>query len=299
VLRRLTRKLGGVTVGIALGGGAAFGIAHVGVLLALEEAGLPVDLVTGTSMGSIVAIGYAAGMRPIEMQEVAARIGNVRTALSAVDPSLSGAGFLSGRRLVSIFSPLMDREGFDELDVPCRVVAMDIETGGAVQIGSGRLDEAFRASCSIPIIFTPVRREGRTLVDGGMIDPVPSGVLRDMGADIVIAVNVVPRLDPEVSTSLSRTFKRVNRFNPLSFFSGSRDMPDLVDIFMNSLQALQHELGNFKSLDADVLVNVDLGEFTWIDFHRALEIVECGRLAGEQAVPQLRAALDSRLGADA
>ncbi len=297
VLRRLTRKLAGVTVGIALGGGAAFGIAHVGVLVALEEAGLPVDLVAGTSMGSIVALGYAAGLRPTEMRDIAGRIGNVRTALSAIDPSLSGAGFLSGRRLISIFSPLLDREGFSELDVPCRVVAMDIDTGTAVQIASGRLDEAFRASCSIPIIFTPVSRDGRTLVDGGMIDPVPAGVLRDMGADIVIAVNVVPRLDPEVSTSLSRTFKRVNRFNPLSFFSGSRDMPDLVDIFMNSLQALQHELGNFKSLDADVLVNVDLGEFTWIDFHRAVDIVECGRRAGEQAAPGVRAALDARLGA--
>ena len=296
VLRRLTRKLAGVTVGIALGGGAAFGIAHVGVLLALEEAGLPVDMVSGTSMGSIVAIAYSSGLQPPEMLEIAARIGTVRTALSAIDPSLSGAGFLSGRRLISIFSPLLDRETFDDVDVPCRVVAMDIDTGTAVQIGSGPLDEAFRASCSIPIIFTPVRREGRTLVDGGMIDPVPAGVLRDMGADIVVAVNVVPRLDPEVSTSLSRTFKAVNRFNPLSFFSGSRDMPDLVDIFMNSLQALQHELGNFKSLDADVLVNVDLGEFTWIDFHRAVEIVECGRKAGEQAAPQLRAALDARLG---
>jgi NTE family protein len=229
------------------------------------------------------------------MVDIAGRIGNVRTALSAIDPTLSGAGFLSGRRLVSIFSPLLELESFDDLVVPCRVVAMDIDTGTAVQIDSGPLDEAFRASCSIPIIFNPVRREGRTLVDGGMIDPVPAGVLRDMGADIVIAVNVVPHLDPDVSTSLSRTFKRLNRLNPLSFFSGSRDMPDVIDIFMNSLQALQRELGNFKSLSADVLINVDLADFTWIDFHRALEIIECGRRAGEAAVPDVRAAIGARL----
>jgi NTE family protein len=296
VLRRLTRKIAGVTVGIALGGGAAFGIAHVGVLQALDHAGLPVDLVAGTSMGSIVALGYAVGMTPPEMYEVAGRIGNVRTALSALDPSLSGAGLLNGRRLVSIFSPILQRESFEDLDVPCRVVALDIEAGTPVSIGSGSLDEAFRTSCSIPIIFKPVRRGSQTLVDGGMIDPVPGGVVREMGADIVIAVNVVPRLEPGVSTSLSRTFKRVNYLNPISYLSGSRDLPDILDIFMNSMQVLQHELGNFKSFNADVLVNVDLGGFTWIDFHRALDIVEQGRLAGERAVPEIRAALEARVG---
>ena len=298
VLRRLTRKIAGATVGIALGGGAAFGIAHVGVLLALEQAGLPVDLVAGTSMGSIVAIGYAAGLQPREMQAVAARIGNVRTVLSALDPSLSGVGLLSGHRLVSIFSPLLDRDSFTQLDVPCRVVAMDIDSGLAVPIGSGPLDAAFRASCSIPLIFKPVQMDGHTLVDGGMIDPVPSNVVRDMGADIVIAVNVVPRLDPAVSTSLSRTFKRINRLNPLSYLSGSRGMPDVVDILMNSLQAIQYELGNYKSASADVLINIDLGDFTWIDFHRALEIVERGLLAGEASLPDVRAALARQLVAD-
>ncbi len=298
VLRRLTRKVAGATVGIALGGGAAFGIAHVGVLLALEQAGLPVDLVAGTSMGSIVAIGYAAGMPPQEMQAVAGRIGNVRTVLSVLDPSLSGVGLLSGHRLVSIFSPLLDRDSFAQLDVPCQVVAMDIDSGSAVTIGTGPLDAAFRASCSIPLIFKPVQMDGHTLVDGGMIDPVPSNVVRDMGADIVIAVNVVPRLDPAVSTSLSRTFKRINRLNPLSYLSGSRGMPDVVDILMNSLQAIQFELGNYKSASADVLINIDLGDFTWIDFHRALEIVDRGLRAGEASVPDVRAALAGQLMVD-
>ena len=296
VLRRLVRKIGGISVGIALGGGAAFGIAHVGVLQALESAGLPVDLVSGTSMGSIVAVAYAAGMTPAELKEAAGRLGSVRTTLSAIDPSLSGVGLLNGKRMVTIFSPLLRRETFNDLDIPCQVVAMDIESGTAVTIGSGPLDLAFRTSSSIPIIFKPVRRDGQTLVDGGMIDPVPSGVVRDMGADIVIAVNVVPRLEPGVSTSLSRTFKRVNSLNPLSYLSGSRDMPDILDIFMNSMQVLQHELGNFKSYDSDVLINVDLGGFTWIDFHRAPAIVEQGRLAGERDIPAVRAALDARSG---
>jgi NTE family protein len=297
VLRRLVRKIWGVTVGVALGGGAAFGIAHVGVLAALEESGLPIDMVAGTSMGSIVALGYAAGLSPSEMCAIADRIGNVRTTLSVIDPSLGGAGMLNGNRLVSIFSPLLDRESFDELDMPCRVVAMDIDTGASVSIGSGPLDRAFRASCSIPVVFKPVRIDGRTVVDGGMIDPVPSGVLREMGADVAVAVNVVPRLNPAVSTTLSKTFKRVSRLNPMSYMSSSQGLPDLIDVFMNSLQAIQYELGTFKSLSADLLVNVDLADFTWIDFHRSAELIERGREAGGRAAVDLQAVIAERVGA--
>ena len=295
VLQRLTRKLLGATVGVALGGGAAFGIAHVGVLMALEEAGIPVDLVAGTSMGSIVALGYAAGLTPKEMLAIAGRIGNVPTTLSVLDPSITGTGLLTGRRLVSIFSPLLPVKTFEELLLPCRTVAMDLESGQRVDIGTGRLDAAFRASCSIPIVFTPVRRGRQTLIDGGMLDPVPVDVARDMGADIVTAVNVVPKLEPGVSTVISRAFKRVNRFNPLSYLGGSRDLPDVVDVLMNSLQVMQYELGNFKAVSADVLINVDMADFTWIEFYRALEIIERGHQAGERAVPRISAVLNARL----
>ena len=294
-LGRLARKLLGVSVGLALGGGAAFGIAHVGILLALEEAGLPVDLVAGTSMGSIIAIAHAAGLSGEEMAAIAARIGNVRTTMSVLDPTFSGAGLLNGRRLVSIFAPLLPNETFDDLVTPCRVVAMDVETGERVDIGSGRLDHAFRASCSIPLVFTPVKDGERTLVDGGMIDPVPVDVARDMGADVVVGVNVVPKLERGVTTALSRTFKQINRLNPLARFGGGRDLPDLVDVLMNSLQVVEYELGSYKQQAADVQVEVSLAEFTWIEFYRATEIIARGREAGRAAVEGLRAELDRRL----
>lgn len=294
-LGRLTRKLLGVSVGVALGGGAAFGIAHVGILQALEAAGLPVDVVAGTSMGSIIAIGHASGLSGDEMAEIADRIGNVRTTLSALDPTLGGAGLLSGRRLVSIFSPLIPISTFDELVEPCRVVAMDVETGEQVDIGTGPLDMAFRASCSIPLVFTPVKVDGRTLVDGAMINPVPVDVARQMGADIVVGLNVVPKLEPEVTSSISRVFKQANRFNPLARLGGLRDLPDLVDVLMSSLQVVQHELGTFKQLTADVAVDVPLARFTWIDFYRAGEIVAQGREAGAVAVDGLRAEMARRL----
>ena len=297
ILGRLARRILGCSVGIALGGGGAFGIAHVGVLLALEDAGVPIDLVAGTSMGSIVAIGYALGIEPREMLDIAGRIGNVRTTLSVIDPSLTGSGLLRGRRLISIFAPFIpaDRSTFEHLDIPCTVVAMDVETGERVDLADGRLDEAFRASCSIPVAFTPVRLEGRVLVDGGMIDPVPADVVRDMGANILIAVNVVPQLRPDVTTALSRSFRRVSKLNPFSHLGRSRSLPDIVDVFMNSLQVVQRELGTYKAVQSDVLINVELAEFTWIDFHRALDIIERGRIAGAEAAPRVLQAITARL----
>jgi NTE family protein len=297
-IERLVRKLFGVTVGVAFGGGAAFGIAHIGVLQALERAGIVPDLFAGTSFGAIVALGAAGGLSGDDMAEIARQRGNVRTTLSVLDPAFDGTGLLAGRRLIRIFAPMLAHERFDQLGRPCRVVATDIDSGERVELGDGRIDEAFRASCSIPLIFSPVVTGGRTLVDGAMVDPVPAEVVRAMGADIVIGVNVVPRLEPGSTTAISRTFKRINRFNPLAFRAGARGLPDIVDVLMNSLQVVQRELGAFRSLAGDVHVDVDLAGFTWIEFYRAMEIVERGRIAGEAAVAQLAAEIERRLGDD-
>ncbi len=294
-LNRLARKVLRATVGIALGGGAAFGISHVGVLEVLDEAGIPVDLVAGTSMGSIVGLGYAGGMTGAEMHEVARRQSNLPSAIRALDLSFSGLGLMSGRRLVKTFAHLLPIETFEDLTLPFVAVATDVQTGLGVTIGTGRLEDAFRASSSIPLLFAPAERDGRMLVDGAMVDPVPADVAREMGADIVLAVNVVPKLNGDVRTPLSRAFGALNRLNPLAHLNGTVAAPHIVDILMNSLVAIQYELGNFKALTADVLVNVDLADFTWIDFTSAIPIVERGAEAAEAALPAIREAYEQRL----
>ncbi len=294
-LNRLARKALRATVGIALGGGAAFGISHVGVLEVLDEAGIPVDLVAGTSMGSIVGLGYAGGMTGAAMHEIARKQSNLPTALRALDVSFSGLGLMSGRRLVKTFSGMLPIETFEDLTLPFVAVATDVQTGLGVTIGTGRLEDAFRASSSIPLLFAPAERDGRMLVDGAMVDPVPADVARDMGADIVLAVNVVPKLNGDVRTPLSRAFGALNRLNPLAHLNRKVAAPHIVDILMNSLVAIQYELGNFKALTADVLVNVDLADFTWIDFTSAIPIVERGAKAADAALPAIRQAYEQRL----
>jgi predicted acylesterase/phospholipase RssA/CRP-like cAMP-binding protein len=297
VMRRLGRKVLGITVGVALGGGAAFGIAHIGVLQALADAGIEVDLAAGASMGSIVAIGYAAGLSPDEMRDITGRLANVRTTLSILDPTLAGTGLLAGRRMVSILGPMLPEkvQTFEELVRPCQVLATDIESGERVRLCQGRLDAAVRTSSAIPVIFTPVRSDDRTLVDGALVDPVPADILHEMGADVTVAVNVVPQLQRGVSTAISRVFRRLKRLNPLAARNADIDAPHIVDVLMNTLQIIEYELGTFTSLCADVRVTVDLADFTWIEFYRGLEIIERGRAAGEQAVPELQAALDRRV----
>jgi NTE family protein len=181
--------------------------------------------------------------------------------------------------------------------VPCQTVATDIETGERVCIGEGRLDAAFRASCAVPMLWAPVRRDGRTLVDGGIVDPVPAAVVRDAGADVCIAVNVVPRLEKGVETILTRLSKRMKALNPVTYLTGTRDMPNRFDIVMNSIQILQNELGTFKAVSADVLIGVDLSGFTWVEFYRALELIERGAEAAERALPEVKRVLDERVAA--
>ncbi len=294
-LNRLARKILRTTIGLALGGGAAFGISHVGVIEVLDEAGIPIDLIAGTSMGSIVGLGYAGGMTGTAMHEVARRQSNLPTALRALDLSFSGLGLMSGRRLIKTFAHLLPIETFEDLTLPFVAVATDVQTGLGVTIGTGRLEDAFRASSSIPLLFAPAERDGRMLVDGAMVDPVPADVARDMGADIVLAVNVVPKLNGDIRTPLSRAFGSLNRFNPLAHLNGTVTAPHIVDILMNSFVAIQYELGNFKALTADVLVNVDLADFTWIDFTSAVPIVERGAKAAKASLPTIREAYEQRL----
>ena len=293
-LHRLVRKILGRSLGLALGGGAAFGLAHLGVLRVFEDHGLPIDLLAGCSMGSMVAIGYAAGITVQQLEDMADELGTKAKLLNLVrrDSTFIRPGFLTGNTIVDTISPyLEERQTFRHLSIPCRAVATDIETGERVAIGTGRLDEGFRASSSVPIVMTPVRRGDRILVDGAVCDPVPAEVVRDMGADIIVAVNVVPPMKKGVEGLPSRIYRRLNLLNPLAYLGQSLDLPNLFDITMSSMQTLQHELGNFKAISADVRINPDLSDFTWIEFYRNRELVEKGLEAAELAVPAIKRAL--------
>jgi NTE family protein len=146
------------------------------------------------------------------------------------------------------------------------------------------------------MIWAPMVLDGRVLVDGGVADPVPAEVVREMGGDICIAVNAVPRLKKNVQTVLAKLYRRAKRFDPLSYLSpGSRDMPNMFDIIMNSMQTLEYELGNFKAISADVRINPDLSAYTWIEVYRPEEMIARGAEAALRALPDIKRVIAERV----
>jgi NTE family protein len=145
------------------------------------------------------------------------------------------------------------------------------------------------------MVMTPVRVGERVLVDGGVADPVPAEVTREMGADLTVAVNVVPRLKRGVETVISSWYRKVNAFNPLTYLASAEEMPSMFDIVMNSMQTLQHELGNFKAISADVLINPDLSDFTWIEYYRADELIDRGADAARRALPAIEKVVEAKI----
>jgi NTE family protein len=296
-VQRLARKILGASVGIALGGGAAFGIAHLGVLKVLERNGIPIDIIAGCSQGSIIGVGYAAGITVDEMIEMAYKLGRRQNALMPVDLTLTKPGLMAGKRFVEIFRPLLgNKTTFEDLAMPCRTVATDVESGERVAIGTGSLVDAFRASASVPMVFAPVTLGDRVLVDGGVSDPVPAEIVNMMGADLCIAVNVVPPLKKGVENAVSHAIRMMSWFNPLTWIEDSSGLPNMFDIIMNAMQTLQYELGNFKAISADVLINPELSDFTWVEYYRSDELIQRGIAAAEQALPAIKRAYGQKLG---
>jgi NTE family protein len=213
-----------------------------------------------------------------------------------LDWTLTRPALLSGERIADLVAAVEgNAERFEDLVRPYRAIGADVETGERVSMGTGSILQATRASAAVPIIWPPVRWQDRMLIDGSMIDPVPGEVVREMGADLCIAVNVVPPLRRGVETVISRWSRRFSRFNPLSHMGDAVGMPNMLDIFMNTIQMLQRELGDYKAIAADVRIHPDLSDFTWIEFYRSKELIERGIEAAQQAVPEVRRLLNARL----
>jgi NTE family protein len=188
----------GKKLGYALGGGAARGLFHIGVLSVLEEYGITPDIIAGTSMGSIIGAMYASGLKTSDLKQIARSIDWKQIMRLTDIVALPKSGLIQGKRIVALLKSILGDTGFSQLKCKYAAVAADLYTGQQVVFTEGSLIEAIRASISIPGIFTPVHYEGHYLVDGGLVNVVPVSVCRDLGADFVIGVNVIPDPTSEV-----------------------------------------------------------------------------------------------------
>lgn len=289
-------------VGLVLGSGSARGWAHIGVIEALEEGGIPVDLVTGSSIGAYVGAIYAAGGLA-SLKEFAYRM-DFKKVLSYIDVVFPRSGFIDGKKVVELFSMHSGARTFDDLRIPLRIVATDLGTGQKVVLSSGDVGEAIRASISVPGVMTPVNREGRWLVDGGVVDPVPVGEARAMGAGVVIAVDLnagrisrrkpertrettksVPPGDevelPELVTRLMEPYGQVGKklkTKISQWFNKNNSKPHILDVLGSSLSIMQEQIAriNLAMEPADVLIRPRLGDLKLFDFDQAERAVQEG-----------------------
>jgi NTE family protein len=256
------------SIGLALSGGAARGMAHVGVLRALVENGIPIHCVAGTSAGSIVAGAFAAGMPMSEIAELGLalrwrHIGRV---------TMSRLGVQSNERLELYLRARLPVTRFEDLPIPFAAVATDLKTGTAVVMqGQGDVPFAIRASCAIPGWYVPViDQEGRQLVDGGLVAIVPSSVSRSLGADIVIAVDV----NTEGAT-----------------FIGSSS--SVIGVLLQSMMVVQKTASSHQLEMSDFVISPKVGHVRWDEMGRASELIEAGYEAGIESIPKIRALIES------
>jgi NTE family protein len=251
------------TLGLALGGGAVLGFSHVGLLMALKAAGLPVDRIAGTSAGAIVAALHAFGVGP----------DRTRTLLSPLswrkvsNFSRNSLGLLSNEPLAELIRSELGDVRIEDAPLPLAIVAADIHTGEIVVLREGPLAPAVRASAAIPGIYSPVTLGGRVLVDGGIVDNVPVSPLRDMGAEVVVAATLGETLD----------------FQPVRTLLGVLTNAFLIAV--NTATRLN------LSGRADVVIEPDLVVHNHWDVSQRDELIEKGREAGRASVPAIRAAL--------
>jgi NTE family protein len=277
-------------IGLALGSGSARGWAHVGVIRALEEAGIRPDLVCGTSIGALVGAAYASGELD-RFEQWLLGLG-IRDVVAFMDVSLSG-GLLKGDRLMEFLSRNFVDHSLEDLDVPFAAVATALHTGAEVWLRQGSTLEAVRASIALPALFTPVLSDGVMLVDGGLVNPVPVSLARAMGADVVIAVDLNSdilgkhlRPSPLVEMPAGSPVDWIRRLQGNlaalmpSFLTDDRQ-PSILDVLASGINIMQVRITRSRMAGdpPEVVVAPQLAHLGLLDFHRAHEAIEKGRQA--------------------
>jgi NTE family protein len=247
------------TIGVALGGGFARGIAHIGVLKVLEEEGIPIRIVAGTSVGALIGAAYCSGLSIEELEKVARSCRFTTFARWTV----SRYGFASNDRMTAFLNRILKVKTFEELRMPLGVTATDFNTGQGVVFHSGSIIDPVRASCAYPGMFLPVNIRGRWLVDGMLSHPVPTQPLRDMGADRVLGVHLKGK------------------------WTKGGAPRHLFDVIGQSFAIAQDMMSHVWRGAADLVVEPDVAGFGYDDFKRTEELIGAGEVAMREALPEI------------
>ena len=251
-------------LGLALGGGAARGFAHIGVLQVLEEEGIKPQMVVGTSAGSVVAAFYASGKTGQQLQWLADTMDESQFTDWA-NP-FTGRGMLRGEALGKYINSQLNGMKIEDMKLPLGIVATDLRTGDGVLFRRGDVATAVRASSAVPSVFEPVRIAGKDYVDGGLVSPVPVRYAKQMGADLVLAIDISSRPE-DAKTS------------------------DMLKVLLQTFSIMGKSISQLELVQADVVVRPALPDIGSTEFSARKKSIEAGRAAMKQALPQLKALL--------
>lgn len=278
---RIARHLGERLLGFAMGSGAAFGYSLIGMLRVLERENIFPDVISGTSMGALIGSFYAAGIGPDQLEEIAKSITKKRL-WTMVDLSLPRSGLIAGRGVLAFLKSHLGDRDFDDLFLPFSCVATDINTGAEVDLDSGNVAEAVRASLSLPFFFQPHYLNGRYLVDGGLVNPVPTSLILSQGANILLSANLTSKTSERKMPSIIGWRRQLPR---------SLKGPSIPEVMMKTIYTMQHEIAAARSELADVVIHVPLVNYLWWDLHKAGEIIRLGEACAEECIPKLKSLL--------
>jgi len=253
-------------LGLALGGGFARGISHIGVLRAFEQHRIPVDCIAGTSVGALVAAAYAGGTPLDEMQ----RRGSETRFRDFGRWTLSRMGMASNERLEEFLHKFTPAQHFSEMKIPLSIVATDLVTGKSVYFTDGELGPALRASCAYPGLFIPVEHRGHMLADGFLTEAAPAEAVRQLGAELVVSVY----LDPGLLDEKPR---------------------NTIEIISRSFSIIQTAVVQPWRDATDILIEPDVHDVLWYEFEKTPELVAAGEAAALEALPKIEAALEGQL----
>jgi NTE family protein len=298
-------------IGLALGGGAARGWAHIGVLKALIAAGIKPDIIVGTSIGAVVGACHAAGH--LEKLEEFARDLTRRRIFGYLDFNFAGTALINGQRLCDRLEHHLGELHIEELDPRFTAVATELGTGHEIWLSRGRLADAVRASYALPGIFRPVKINGRWLFDGALVNPIPVSVARAHGARYVIAVNlnfdvcgrgtIVPHLEPDVeelpaeaTPPAGKNGASVRNLLKRQVLGKSEATPGISTVMVEAFNIVQDRIARSRLAGdpPDAMINLRLSDIGLFDFHRADELIRLGEEAARRHIAEMHREIDAR-----
>lgn len=315
------RSISPKKIGLVLGSGSSRGWAHIGVLEALDHAGIKISMISGASAGAFIAAAYAGGGLQ-KVKEFALNM-DWRGILAHLDIAFPRSGFIEGKKVAELIKLYTHASTFEELDIPVYMVATDMHTAEQVVFSTGSITQALRASMGVPGMMTPICLDGRWLVDGGVVNPLPIDVCRTMGADIVIAVDInserrssLPKRsrDKRWRDNSKRTEKKrlevvkswVEQYGAAGksvsnridkWFSPSESSPHIFDVLGSSINIMQKkiEIMNLEAHPPDILIQPSLGDMNFFDFEEAAHAIDEGYKQTEIALPKIRKLISPKI----